>query len=63
MFKQSQLAFVEEEVQLERTWDKLPEKARREVMQHYARLMARATVSRIREFQDGQEVDNEPGQR
>ena len=38
MFKQRQLAFTEER-QLERLWAELPEQARSEVTQHYARLM------------------------
>ena len=62
MFKQSQLAFVEH-AQLERLWEKFPEQARREVTQHYARLMARTTVRRIRELQVKQEANNEPGKR
>ncbi len=62
MFKQRQLAFIEE-AQLERLWEAFPEPARSEVTQHYARVMARAAVQRIRQLQAKQEADNEPGHR
>lgn len=47
MIKQRRLVFLETEC-LEALWEQLPEPARREVTQHYARLMARASVARIR---------------
>ncbi len=62
MFKQRQLAFIEGS-QLERLWQAFPEQARSEVTQHYARLMARTVVQRIRQLQAKQEADNEPGNR
>ncbi len=62
MFKQRQLAFIEEG-QLERLWEAFPEQARSEVTQHYARLMARTAVQRIRQLREKQEADNEPGNR
>ena len=37
MFKQRPLAFVEPE-EVEAVWERLPEQARAEVTQHYARL-------------------------
>ena len=45
MVKQRRLEFVEREV-LEELWESLPEQARHEVTEHYARLMARALVRR-----------------
>ncbi len=62
MFKQRQLAFIEEG-QLERLWKGFPEQARSEVTQHYARLMARSAVQRIRQLREKQEADNDPGNR
>ena len=62
MSKQQRLAFTEEE-QLARLWEAFPEPARREVTQHYARLMARTAVQRIRQLQAKQEADDEPGHR
>ncbi len=47
MFKQRWLEFLEPE-RLERLWEGFPEQARREVTQHYARLMAHASVAQIR---------------
>jgi len=58
MFKQRRLAFIEEG-QLERLWKEFPEQARSEVTQHYARLMARTAVQRIRQLRERQEADNE----
>ena len=62
MFKQKQLAFIEEG-QIERLWKEFPEQARSEVTQHYARLMARTAVQRIRQLREKQEADNDPGSR
>jgi len=62
MFKQQRLAFIEE-AQLERLWEAFPESARREATQHYARMMARTAVQRIRRLREKQEADNEPGNR
>ncbi len=62
MFKQQRLAFTEE-AQLETLWKAFPEPARLEVTQHYARLMARTAVQRIRQLREKQEADNEPGNR
>ncbi len=53
MFKQRGLAFLETEC-LETLWEQFPESARREVTQHYARLMARASVARIRALRTSQ---------
>ena len=47
MIKQRRLAFLEQE-DLETLWEQFPQPAREEVTQHYARLMARASVERIR---------------
>ena len=47
MIKQRRLAFLEAEC-LEALWEQFPEPARSEVTQHYARLMARASVEQIR---------------
>ncbi len=62
MFKQRRLMFIEE-TQLETLWEAFPESARSEVTQHYARLMARTAVQRIRQLREKQEADNEPGNR
>lgn len=53
MIKQRRLAFLETEC-LETLWEQFPESARREVTQHYARLMARASVERIRALRTNQ---------
>ena len=47
MIKQRRLAFLEPEC-LELLWEQFPAEARDEVTQQYARLMARASVARIR---------------
>ncbi len=47
MIKQRWLAFLEPEY-LESLWQQFPAEARDEVTQQYARLMARASVTRIR---------------
>ena len=62
MFKQRRLMFIEE-TQLETLWEEFPEAARSEVTQHYARLMARTAVQRIRQVREKQEADNEPSNR
>ena len=62
MIKQRQLIF-NEQTQLERLWEEFAEPARREVTQHYARLMARTAVQRVRRVRASQEADNEPGSR
>jgi hypothetical protein len=61
MVKQQWLAFLEEE-RLERLWEGFPEQARREVTEHYARLMARAALARIRALRKSPEVGDEPSQ-
>ena len=53
MIKQRQLAFLETEC-LEALWEQIPEHARREVTQQCARLMARASVERIRALRTSQ---------
>ena len=61
MIKQRRLAFLETEC-LETLWEQLPEPARREVTQHYARLMARTSVEQIRALranQKNREVSDE----
>ena len=61
MIKQRRLAFLETEC-LEALWEQFPESARREVTRHYARLMARASVERIRALttrQKNRELDDE----
>ena len=60
MVKQTELAFVEREV-LEQLWERFPEQARGEVTQQYARLMARASVRRIRALRTNREVGDESG--
>ena len=62
MPKQHRLAFIEEE-QLETLWKAFPEAARSEVAQHYARVMARTVVQRLRQLQTKQEADDEPVKR
>ena len=52
--KQRCLAFLEQE-SLEALWERFPEPAREEVTQHYARLMARASVARIRALRKNEE--------
>ncbi len=47
MIKQRRLAFLETEC-LEALWEQFPERGRDEVTRHFARLMARASVKRIR---------------
>jgi len=47
MMKQKSLAFLEQEC-LEALWETFPEHARDEVTRQLARLMARASVTRIR---------------
>ena len=59
MPKQQRLAFIEEE-EAETLWKVFPEAARSEVTQHYARVMARTLVQRIRQLQTRQEADDEP---
>jgi len=54
MIKQRRLPFVESEY-LDSLWEKLPNQARDEVIEHYARLMARASVTRIRALRDNKE--------
>ena len=59
--KQRQLAIFEQ-ASLEALWDRFPESAREEVTQQYARLMARASVERIRALRTNQkkrEMGNE----
>lgn len=58
MFKQRWLEFIETE-RLERLWEAFPEPARRDVTQHYARLMARKTVQRIQALKKKQEAGDE----
>ena len=62
MPKQQRLVFIEEE-QLGTLWKAFPEAARSEVTQHYARVMARTAVQRIRQLQTRQEADDEPVKR
>ena len=54
MIKQRRLAFLEQEC-LEALWERFPEQAREEVTRHYARLMARASVERIRALRKNEE--------
>ena len=54
MMKQQRLAFLEQEC-VETLWEQFPEHAREEVTQHYARLMARASVARIRALRKNEE--------
>ena len=64
MMKQRCLAFLEQEC-LEALWERFPEPAREEVTQHYARLMARASVERIRALrnhEENPEVGDEPNE-
>ena len=58
MFKQKWLEFIESE-RLEELWEDFPEAARCEVTQHYARMMARKTVQRIRELRKKREAGDE----
>ena len=58
MVRQTVLQFLEEE-ELEALWEALPEQARREVTQHYARLMAGASVRRIRALRTDRETGDE----
>ena len=64
MMKQRCLAFLNQE-SLEALWERFPEPAREEVTQHYARLMARASVERIRALrnhEENREVGDEPNE-
>jgi len=54
MIKQRRLAFLEQEY-LEVLWERFPEQARKEVTRYYARLMARASVERIRALRKTEE--------
>ncbi len=47
MIKQQWLAFLEPDC-LDSRWEEFPAEARNEVTEQYARLMARASVARIR---------------
>jgi hypothetical protein len=58
MIKQRQLEFHEQK-EREPVWERLPEQARVEVTQHYARLMSRTSVQRIAALRMGREVDDE----
>jgi len=61
MIKQRRLAFLETEG-LEALWEQFPEPARHEVTRNYARLMAHASVARIRALRTNhknREVDDE----
>ena len=59
MIKQRRLAFLEQ-ASLETLWEQFPKRARDEVTQQYARLMAHATVTRIRALRTKKlEVRNE----
>lgn len=62
MFKQKWLEFLERQ-SLEELWEQFPEPARRDVTHHYARLMARASVRRIRALRKHREVGDEPNDR
>ncbi len=55
MMKQQRLAFLEQEC-LETLWEQFPEHARDELTRQVARLMARASVARIRALR----ADNNP---
>ena len=55
MIKQRRLAFLEQEC-LEALWERFPEQAREEVTQHYARLLARASVERIRALRKNEAI-------
>ncbi len=59
MIKQRRLAFLEDEC-LEALWERFPQPARAGVTQHYARLMARASVERIRALRSN-EANREVG--
>ena len=58
MFKPKQLAFLDQ-AEVEPVWERLPEQARMEVTQHYARLMTRALVWRIAALKANGEADDE----
>jgi hypothetical protein len=61
MVKQIRLAFLEENG-LETLWEQFPERQRDEVTQQWARLMARASLARIRALRSRettQEVSDE----
>jgi hypothetical protein len=58
MVKQTVFEFLEQE-DVEALWEALPEQARREVTKHYARLMARASVRRIRALRTDREAGDE----
>ncbi len=46
MHRQRWLGFVQQEL-LESLWDRCPEEARRQVTEHYARLLARMLAKRL----------------
>ena len=58
MSKQRWLDFVQQEF-LEAVWDRFPEEARREVTEHYARLMARMLAERVQTQRHEQEESHE----
>lgn len=58
MYQQWWLDFVQQEL-LEALWDRFPEESRREVTDHYARLMARMLAGRVQSQRPEQEQSNE----
>ena len=57
MHRQRWLGFVQQEL-LESLWDRFPEEARRQVTEHYARLLARMLAKRL-EKQGSKETADE----
>ena len=58
MYKQRWLDFVQQEL-LEALWDRFPEEVRREVGEHYGRLMARMLAERVHTKGRSKEESNE----
>ena len=59
MLKQWSLEFLEHQ-ELEVLWEQLPASSKHAVTQHYARLMARTLVQRIRALKKTPEARDEP---
>jgi hypothetical protein len=61
MPKQLWLEFIEQDP-VEALWEGFPEKARSEVTQQYARLMAQRLAARVQQGKGAKEVGDEPSE-
>jgi len=62
MQKQLWLELIEQE-NIEALWEGFPEKARTEVAQQYARLMAQRLAAQVHQAKGTKEVGDEPSER